>query len=363
MNSKNIISRRSFMQTSALTVAASALAASNAAAKPNNIKLGFDNFSVRACKWKAPQLIEYAASLNVDTLMMSDLGVYESLDESYLKKIKAMADKHGVELQAGTGSICPTSKAYRRQEPAVEHAKTLIRVAKTLGTDVARCYLGTRADREGDGGIYRHIEEMVKVCKAVESYAKDAGVKLAIENHAGDLQAWELKMLIEEAGKDYVGCTIDSGNATWTIEDPLVNLEILGPYSVSAGQRDSAVWETEEGAKVMWCNMGDGTVDWQAYMKRYKELCPDCPFVLEILSYTWERDIPYLKPEFWDVYPKARASEFARFVAMAKRGEKYTIPAERPKSANQRSSTPEQQKWDLERSLAYCREVLGMGRK
>ena len=40
-------------------------------------KLGFDNFSVRAFNWKAPQLLEYAASLDVDTLLLSDLDVYD----------------------------------------------------------------------------------------------------------------------------------------------------------------------------------------------------------------------------------------------------------------------------------------------
>lgn len=30
---------------------------------------------------------------------------------------------------------------------------------------------------------------------------------------------------------DNVGATMDSGNATWTLEDPLSNLEILGPYA------------------------------------------------------------------------------------------------------------------------------------
>ena len=32
------------------------------------MRLGFDNFSVRAFDWKATQLIDYAASQNVDTL-------------------------------------------------------------------------------------------------------------------------------------------------------------------------------------------------------------------------------------------------------------------------------------------------------
>ena len=46
------------------------------------------------------------------------------------------------------------------------------------------------------------------------SRALDAGVKIAIENHAGDMQSWELVQLIESAGKDYVGANLDMGNAT-----------------------------------------------------------------------------------------------------------------------------------------------------
>jgi 3-oxoisoapionate decarboxylase len=357
------IPRREFLASSAALGAGLLTTQTSTAAVKQNIKLGFDNFSVRACQWKAPQLIEYAAKQNINTLLLSDLDVYESLDEAYLNKIKEKANQAGVALQAGTGSICPTSSAYRRQEPAEEHLRTLIRVAKTLGSPVARCYLGTNNDRKGDGGIYRHIDETVKTCKKVRSYAVDSNVTIAIENHAGDMQGWELAGLVEAAGKDYVGVTIDPGNATWTLEDPMVNLEHLGPYAVSSGMRDSAVWESEKGATVMWCNIGDGVTDWPAYVKRFKELAPNCPFVLEILSYTWERELPYLEDAFWSVYPKVRGHEFAKFVAMAKNGKKYTIPEERPTGQNRNNSTPEQQKYDLEKSLDYCKNVLGLGMK
>ena len=53
------------------------------------LKLGFDNFSIRAFGWKAPRLIQYAAAQKVDTLLLSDLDVYESLDKDYLEKIQA----------------------------------------------------------------------------------------------------------------------------------------------------------------------------------------------------------------------------------------------------------------------------------
>ena len=97
-----------------------------------------------------PRLIEYAASLKIDTLLLSDLDVYESLEDDYLKKVGAQAKQAGIELQAGTASICPTSKSYNEKKwgKAEDHARLLIRTAKNLGTSVARCYMGSRRDRD-----------------------------------------------------------------------------------------------------------------------------------------------------------------------------------------------------------------------
>jgi len=327
------------------------------------LRLGFDNFSIRAFGWKTPKLIEYAASLKIDTLLLSDLDVYESLDQDYLQRIRQQARRAGIELQAGTGSICPSSSSYNKKKwgPAEDHARLLIRTAKHLGTPVARCYLGSRRDREGDGGIYAHMEAMTKVLKAVQHEAEDAEVKIAIENHAGDMQAWELVSLIEGAGTSFVGATMDPGNAAWTLEDPMVNLEILGPHVVTTGIRDTAVWETDKGAACMWANMGHGGVDWPAYVKRFRALCPQAPFVLEIISYKWSSEAAYLSPDFWSKFPRARAREFARFVALAKQGSKYQIPAGRPSGPASRELEQAQQKFDLEESLKYCREKLGLG--
>ncbi len=331
----------------------------------SHTRLGFDNFSIRALGWKAPRLIEYAASLKVDTLLLSDLDVYESLEKGYLQRVRAQARRAGIELQAGTGSICPTSSSYNKTKwgAAEDHARLLIRTAKHLGTSVARCYLGSRRDRAGEGGIYAHFDPMVKVLKAVKSEAEDANVKIAIENHAGDMQAWELVELIKAAGPSFVGATMDPGNAAWTVEDPMVNLEQLGPYVVTTGIRDTAIWETGNGAACMWANMGTGVVDWPAYVKRFQTLCPQAAFVLEIISYKWGNESDYLKPEFWSKFPRARASEFARFVALAKRGSKYQLPTGRPTGPASKELEQAQQKFDLEESLKYCREELGLGRK
>ena len=56
------------------------------------IKVGLDNFAVRAMGWKAPQLLDFAASLKCDTILISDLLSFESLDDGYLREMKAKAD-------------------------------------------------------------------------------------------------------------------------------------------------------------------------------------------------------------------------------------------------------------------------------
>lgn len=318
-----------------------------------NIPLGFDNFSIRALGWKAPQLLDYAAGLNLDSVLFSDLNVYESHDEGYLREIKARADDSGIAIHAGTGSICPTSNTFDSSwGTAEEHLSLTIRVAKALGSPIARCYLGNADDRASSGGIRARMRDTVAVCQSVRSQALDAGVKIAIENHAGDMQARELVDLIEEAGPDIVGATLDSGNATWTLEDPLGNLEILGAYAVSSGIRDSMVWRSSEDVVVQWTAVGEGVVDWNAYFDRFAQLCPGVPCQLEIIS-GFARAFSCFKDEFWGHYEDVRASDFTRFLNLSFRGREIA-----PGDAN----NADYQRAELERSLAFCRE-LGLGLK
>lgn len=362
------ITRRGFIKsvgTAAATLAiplATPLPMKGSDSSKPRIKLGFDNFSMRAWGWKAGQFLDYAASQKLDVMFFSDLAVYDSHEPSYLKDLKARADDLGLEIHVGTFSICPTSKSLTKTYGTPEeHLGLAIRIAQELGSPVVRCVLGNSEDRKVPGGIGAQIKSTVQVLKAVRAKALDAGVKIAVENHAGDMQAWELVALIEQAGQDFVGATMDPGNAAWTLEDPLLNLEILGPYALTTGIRDSAVWEYEQGATVQWTALGEGNVDFKKYAERYREICPKTPFLLEIIS-GFPRSYPYLQEEFWKPYANVRAHEFARFLALAKRGK--AIPPFKPEPGQDRREAEKQyQKAELERSLKYCKEVLGMGGK
>ncbi|MFP6900210.1 MAG: sugar phosphate isomerase/epimerase [Opitutales bacterium] len=326
------------------------------------VKLGFDNFSIRALGWKAPRLLEYADKQKMDTILFSDLEVYESHDEGYLKEIKQEADKLGISIQAGTGGICPTSPKFNdKYGSAEDHLKRTIQVAKAVGSPVARCYLGSMQDRKGPGGIQKHIKSTIQVCKKVRNHALDAGVKIAIENHAGDMHSRELADLIERAGPEHVGTTLDSGNATWTLEDPLQTLETLAPYAVSSGIRDSMIWEIDNGAAVQWTAMGEGCVDMKTFAKRWAELCPMVPIQLEIIS-GFSKPFPYLEADFWKPYESIRADDFSKFVSLAKKG-KALQSFKPPKGVDRKKAQQEYQVAELERSIKYCKETLGLGRR
>ena len=63
------LDRRTFIHTLSLATAGALTQPMQAAAAGTKIKLGMDNFAVRAMGWKAPELLDYAASLKLDTIV------------------------------------------------------------------------------------------------------------------------------------------------------------------------------------------------------------------------------------------------------------------------------------------------------
>ena len=110
-----------------------------------------------------------------------------------------------------------------------------------------------------------------------------------------------------------------------------------------------------------WTAMGEGKVNWRAYFKRFAELCPDVPVHIETIS-GFNREMPYLQEEFWKVWPKARARDFARFLALAKKG-KPRDPWKPLDGQDRKLAEQQYQKGEIERSLHYCKTQLGLGLK
>jgi sugar phosphate isomerase/epimerase len=341
------MNRRAFLKLAAL----SPLAAAPAPA----VKLGIDLFSLRSQNWTPFQLLDYSAAQKATVVHFSEVRFIGNLEPDNLRKVRQYAEGLGIEIEIGMRSICPTSKMFdAKAGTAEEQLSRMIDSARIAGSKIVRAVLGSSEDRK-PGPLEKHIEATVAVLRNCRAKAMDAGIHIAIENHAGDMQSPQLKHLIEAAGKDFVGACIDSGNPLWTLEDPLVTLDTLHPYVLTSHVRDSAVWRVPEGAAVSWVRMGEGNVNIDEYVRRYATLCAGRALSMESIV-TAPRIFPFRDPKFWDAYPDVPAWEFARFLEIADRGKPVPAP---PRAADP-DAARRREREDLEASLSYTKKLLGI---
>jgi len=318
------------------------------------VRLGLDVFSLRSQGWTPFQHLDFCARWGASVVHYSEVHLIGGLDPSHLGRVRERADQLGIQIEIGMLSICPSSGLFHAQDGSAEDQLIrMIEPAKIVGSPFIRCVVGTLDDRRLPGGIERRIEDTLRVIKNVRSRVSDAGLRLAIENHAGDMQARELRALVEAAGTDLVGVCLDAGNSVWTIEDPHLTLDTLAPYVLTSHTRDSAIWRDDAGAAFVWTRMGDGNVGIADYLRKYIEKCPGRPMSLEIIVTPEPRLMRYHEPDFWDAYRHTPAWEFARYVRLADNGTPFAIPAAADPIAREQE--------DVEASLQWTKDFLASG--
>jgi sugar phosphate isomerase/epimerase len=316
-------------------------------------KLGVDLFSLRSQGWTPFQHLDYCSKLGAKVVHFSEVRFLGSLEDDHVKKVGEHARSLGIELEIGMRSVCPTSRTFdAKAGTAEEQLAKVIRAAGLAQSKLVRAFLGTLEDRKSDGGIEKRIEDAVRVLRGVRSRATDAGIKIAIENHAGDMQGRELKTLIESAGKDFVGACYDSGNPCWALEDPHATLEAVAPYVLTSHIRDSYMWNTDEGTAVNWTRMGEGNVDIGGLLTKFTSLCPGKAMSLEVIV-MGPRVFPWRKSEFWKGYENVPAWNFARFASLAATGKPQPALPRLPKE-----EAVVKEREDLEASMRWTRQYL-----
>jgi 3-oxoisoapionate decarboxylase len=314
------------------------------------VELGSIDGSVGGNQFSADQFLDYLASIKLTWAMVS-LPQAVLADEAAIRAVRAHADRLGIKLQLAHGTVCPSARSFNAQLGTLEEqvARSL-KASQIFGASCMRCVLGGDPERPQ---IDMHIDNMIKAVRGIRSRIVDSGVKLAVENHGGDLQSREMKMMIDAIGRDVAGVCLDSGNPVWMLEDPHMTLEMLGPYAETCHVRDSAVWKVPEGIAVRWVNMGDGNVDIDGWLRKFIQMKPGLPIIFENLVSARPRIHAIYDQKFWDNWKKMPASELARFEAIAEKGvQKLATPLPEGKTAGQ------QRIEDLEACVRYTRELL-----
>lgn len=328
--------------------------------------LGINTYCLRALRWDDRKLLEYTAGLKMDAIFLQDSLDPKAQDPAHWSEVKRMASDLGLHLETGGGGVFPrTPDAFNA---SVENIRKNIVRARAMGSPLMRVVIASDRASLPPGPVEQHIETMIKLLKTVRSQVMDAGLKIAIEVHK-DLQAWELKGLVEAAGPEFVGVYMDTGNPVFVLEHPMTTLETLAPHVLTLHLRDSVVYEHKRGVAVQWVPLGEGTVDFQQIVAKAREVCPKVYVYVKPITGRPPQVLAYLDQAFWRAYPKARAADLARFLALAKSGAPYEghVVIEdlqgRQIPDHFRAAIQYQQREHMERSVEYAKKTLGLGRR
>ena len=337
-----------------------------AASMPDKVGIGYNTYCLRGLKMTDRQHFEQAAAWNLDALFLQDSLDPRAQDPAHWVEVKQWASEFNLHLQTGGSGFLP--KTPQQWDSNLAQVRNNIARAKACGSPILRAVCASFRHELPLESTEANMDLAIKVLRAIRTEVIDSGLKVAIEVHK-DFQAWEHKQIIETAGKEFVGTYLDTGNPVFTLEDPLLTLETLAPYTLTFHLRDSVVYEHQNGIAVQWVPLGEGTIDFKHLIARARQLLnPDVRIFIKPITGRPPAILPVYDEQWWAKwYPKARAQEYARFLTIARRGrpyEKHVVQEDltgRPIPAPYQLALNYQQKEHMERSIAYAREVLKLG--
>jgi 3-oxoisoapionate decarboxylase len=258
-------------------------------------------------------LFDEAVRLGLDGLHLDD-GVLETLEASYLKEVNAAARQHGLYLEYNF------SMDMGGMGIGIQHdLDEAITTAANLGADIVKVSMDLVRPRPVSASRF-HPEVMAQMksfasrLKASAPQAGAAGIRIAVENHC-DSFSEEILWLLDRVGSPVVGACIDTVNALMVMEDPMQAIANLAPRAFTNHFRDDRIELQRYGFKLTGAAVGEGDIDMKGAYEIFKTKS-----AMRRINIETEMEIPLADMQ------------------QALRMEKDTI----------------------ERSIRYCREVLGI---
>ena len=174
-----------------------------------------------------------AKELNVDGVSLESCFFPPKVDQAWFKDLKSQLDDYGMDRVYAWGH--PDGLERGQNWTAYDEMVAGIPNAKAIGADVMRVV--------GSSLMFRHephgpqIKALVVMFKKAVEIAKDAGVKLAVENHI-DFTSDEILQMLGEVDSEYFGLNFDTGNFLRLLDDPIKGMEKLAPYVLATHVKD-----------------------------------------------------------------------------------------------------------------------------
>ena len=188
--------------------------------------------------------IAIAKEIGFDAIEFVDLKPNDNptLEEQieYAKKLKAEADRLGMEINAYTiGSNMCKPTDYEDDMEFIR-LKGQLQVAKALGAKIMRHDSLWTLDRFRSFDL--SVPTLAKNFRRVTEYAETLGIKTCFENHGHICQDYDrVEKLYNAIDHNNFGLLLDMGNFLCADNDPVMAYSRLAPYAIHAHAKDFTI--------------------------------------------------------------------------------------------------------------------------
>jgi 3-oxoisoapionate decarboxylase len=261
------------------------------------------------------QFMEKCKTAGLDGIQLQD-NQLESFERDYLDKVRRAGDDLQLNLELShSGSLNDESIGKSVEVASLLNCK-IMRTA--IGMQLREKSIKTR------DAWHKFRELTIKNAQRLAKLGEEYDIKIAIENHFGDVTAAELVEVVEQDNK-HLGVCLDTANSFSVAQDPVETAKILGKYVISSHLKDVLAVETSTGCSVYNVPLGRGHVDLPAIVRAVRENNPDILYTIEMVSGRIF-EIPFLEPGFYSGFEERDAVDVVKILRLIRDNPKK-VPA------------------------------------
>ncbi|MGD9089707.1 MAG: sugar phosphate isomerase/epimerase, partial [Desulfobacterales bacterium] len=208
--------------------------------------------------WDIFGLLDEAKQLGLDGLHLTaaDLG---ATDSGHLRDVRRAAGERGLYLEYNFS--LDASEYDDRLTHTMEEG---IAIAEALGSDIGKISMDVRRSHPVCGSAFHpevipQLEEVARKAEAAAPVARNAGVRLCLENHT-EAFSDEVLWIINRVNHPYVGACVDTNNSLMVGEDPLTAIRKLAPVAFTNHFSDHLIVFDQYGCRITGVATGTGDV-------------------------------------------------------------------------------------------------------
>jgi sugar phosphate isomerase/epimerase len=292
-------------------------------------------------------MLARAADLGLGGVQFSDLRQFESLDYSYLSRLRSRAEELGLYLEVGTAGTDPA------------HLEDVVRVCYALGAAVLRTTIGAPRPPSPDD-FEAALQRVVGDLRGALRLAKKYDVSIALENQQ-DLTSAELASLLDHLAGEPVGACLDTGNPLAVMEDPVQAAETLAPRALTVHLKDYQMAPARRGYALLGVPLGQGVVDLAGVVEAIRRENPEVSLNIEVAAYRHE--IPALEADYLAAFTDRSARDLAAMLRLMRDrgwpGEPEHFPWDSQVGDVADEERLQREDRAVRESVSYARRLLG----